>query len=89
MSQFRELQLKVPESLLNEVDEIAASQEVKVEEIVNKALRLYIRNFKKMKAGYEDMAKINEEYAEMCLNADNEALTACEEKLSESEKSDC
>ncbi len=89
MSQFRKLQLEVPQSLLDEVNEIAKLQEVKADEVVNKALRLYIRNFNKLKTGYEGMAKINEEYAEMCLNADNEALSVCEEKLSESEKSDC
>ncbi len=89
MSQFRKIQLEIPQSLLDEVNEIAESRGEKADEIVSKALRSYIRNFNKLKAGYKDMAQINEEYAEMCLNADNEALAVCEEKLSESENSDC
>lgn len=35
--------------------------------------------------GYKEFAEFNTMYAEMCLEADNEALASCEEKLSESE----
>ena len=38
-----------------------------------------------LKKGYKDYAVFNAEYAEMCLEADNETLASCEEKLSESE----
>ncbi len=89
MSKFRKLQLEIPKSLHDDIEKIAALQELKTEEIVKKALKNYIRNFQKLKAGYEDMAEFNQEYAEMCLSADNEALAVCEEKLSESEKCDC
>lgn len=85
MSQFRKIQLDISQSLLDEVNNAAIEQDLKIDDIVRKALKTYLRNFQKLKAGYEEMAEINEEYAEMCLNADNEALTACEEKLSESE----
>ncbi len=39
----------------------------------------------KLRSGYLEMAEFNANYAEMCLEADNEALASCEEKLSESE----
>lgn len=40
---------------------------------------------KKLRSGYLEMAEFNANYAEMCLEADNETLASCEEKLSESE----
>ena len=89
MSEFRELLLKLPKELLNEVERISADMQITTEEVVNKSLKLYIKRHNDLKKGYEEMAKLNQEYAEMCLKADNEALEACEEKLSESENSDC
>ena len=38
-----------------------------------------------LQKGYGEAAGYNLNYAEMCLCADNQALTVCEEKLSESE----
>lgn len=35
--------------------------------------------------GYEEMADINLELAQLCLDADNECLSQCEEKLTECE----
>ncbi len=35
--------------------------------------------------GYKEMAEINLEIAQMCLKADNESLSRCEEKLTECE----
>ena len=37
-----------------------------------------------LKTGYQQYATLNLEYAEKCVTADNEALTAGEEILSES-----
>ena len=38
-----------------------------------------------LKNGYKEMADINLELAQMCLGADNESLSHCEEKLTECE----
>ena len=38
-----------------------------------------------LKSGYKSMAKENLFLAEMCLKTDNEALSVCEEKLTECE----
>ena len=38
-----------------------------------------------LKDGYKKAAKVNLFIAEMCLEADNEVLSACEEKLTECE----
>ena len=39
----------------------------------------------KLKKGYQEMADINLWLSQMCLEADNESLTLCEEKLTECE----
>ena len=38
-----------------------------------------------LEKGYKEMADINLELAQMCLEADNEILSLCEEKLTECE----
>ena len=38
-----------------------------------------------LEKGYREMASINLSYAEMCLETDNEAMSVCEEKLTECE----
>ena len=40
---------------------------------------------KQLENGYKEMADINLEIAQMCLEADNESLSLCEEKLTECE----
>ena len=40
---------------------------------------------KELEKGYKEMADINLELAQMCLEADNESLSLCEEKLTECE----
>lgn len=38
-----------------------------------------------LKQGYKEMASLNLTLAQMCFEADNEALSCCEEKLTECE----
>ena len=40
---------------------------------------------KLLEQGYKEMASFNLSLAEMCLETDNEALSVCEEKLTECE----
>ena len=40
---------------------------------------------KSLKQGYKEMASLNLTLAQMCLEQDNEALSLCEEKLTECE----
>ncbi len=40
---------------------------------------------KQLEKGYKEMAQINLDLAQMCLEADNESLSLCEEKLTECE----
>ena len=40
---------------------------------------------KLLKQGYKEMASLNLTLAQMCFDADNQALSCCEEKLTECE----
>ncbi|MBO5060411.1 MAG: hypothetical protein J6C82_05820 [Clostridia bacterium] len=54
----------------------------------NKSLPEIYRVFKREKAlkqGYKEMASLNLSLAQMCFESDNEALSCCEEKLTECE----
>ncbi len=46
--------------------------------------KAYKRN-ESLKQGYKEMASLNLSLAQMCLEADNDALSVCEEKLTECE----
>lgn len=51
----------------------------------NASARLKKEKKNELIVGYKIAAELNLEYAEMCLEADNQAFRLCEEKLSESE----
>ncbi len=54
----------------------------------NKSLLDVCKRFKReeiLKQGYREMASLNLTLAQMCFDADNDALSCCEEKLTECE----
>ena len=54
----------------------------------NEKLSKIHKDFKRkelLKQGYKEMASLNLSLAQMCFEADNEALFCCEEKLTECE----
>ena len=54
----------------------------------NKSLsKIYevIKRNKSLKQGYKEMASLNLTLAQVCFETDNEALSVCEEKLTECE----
>ena len=89
MSRQRKILISVPDSLLTEVDDFANSRNINRSEFIRDAMRLYIKERKKaemcalMKKGYEEMAEINLELAEFCIDADEAQQRAYEVKLSE------
>lgn len=85
MTQHRKIELKIPQSLYSRIEQIAKENDRNIEDLANDAINLYVRGYEKLAAGYQAMGQYNEEYAEMCLEADNQVLADCEEKLSESE----
>ena len=85
MAQHRKTELKIPQSLYSRIEQIAKENDKNIEDLAIDAINLYVREYEKLAAGYEAMGQFNSEYAEMCLDADNQVLADCEEKLSESE----
>lgn len=88
--ELKKIEVTLPQSLINDMVYIADSLECNLNDIAEKSIRAYVVKCKKidlqsLKEGYGEAAEFNREYAEMCLCADNQALTVCEEKLSESE----
>ena len=53
--------------------------------IIDKNAELRETKLKELCEGYILYGDMNTEYAEMCLEADNQVMAFCEEKLSESE----
>lgn len=65
MSQVKRVMISLPDSLLEEVDGIAAAEQLNRSEFIREAMKLYISERKRrllreqMKRGYLEMAKIN------------------------------
>ena len=89
VSEQKRILISMPSSLLSEIDEAAARDNVSRSEFVRLALGVYLKEKKRslilkmMEKGYTDMGDINSEIAESGLAADNEALIIYEEILSE------
>ena len=91
MAESRKIIISLPSSLLEEVDNIASLEKINRSEFVRQAMKLYIREKKRiektesMKKGYREMAQINMKLAEICLEADNEIQKKYEDRLAECE----
>lgn len=91
MAELKKILISLPNSLLEEIDQIASIQKINRSEFVRQAMKLYIREKKKlemresMKKGYEEMAEINLKLAEYCLEADNEIQKKYMQRLAECE----
>jgi len=91
VAEQKRILISLSDSLLGEVDSFSKSLGISRSELVRKAMKEYMSRRraqeinKKLAEGYSQMAKINQEWAEMCFDADNETQQNYEEKLSESE----
>lgn len=87
----KKILISISDSLLEEVDLLAQNENINRSEFIREAMKLYIKERKKqhrkeaMKKGYEQMGKINLEFADMCFEADCQQQKNYEEKLSECE----
>ena len=89
MSRQRKILISVPDSLLMEVDDFTNAKNINRSEFIRDAIRLYMKEHKRkelyesLKKGYEEMAEINLEIADFCVDADEAQQRAYEVKLSE------
>lgn len=92
MAETKRIMISLPDSLLEEVDFIVSSEKKNRSELVREAMKLYIREKKrvdiceKMKTGYKEMSKINSSLAEMGMEQDMRELYIYEAKLTGCEK---
>ena len=92
MAELKKILISLPDNLLKEIDSIVAVVKINRSEFVREAMKLYIREKRKiemrdrMKKGYQEMAEINMMLAEMCFEADNDQQAIYEERLRELEQ---
>lgn len=91
MAESKRIMISLPDSLLQEVDDIVAMERKNRSEFIREAMKLYIRERKKiqiketMKKGYREMGAINLVLSEVGLDLDVTALNGYERILSECE----
>ena len=89
MPEKKKISISVPETLLQEVDNLVSCEKLSRSRLIQRAVMLYIREQKKarlyeqMKNGYREMADINLRLAEICFPADCQQAESYEEKLAE------
>lgn len=87
MGELKKILISLPDNLLKEVDLIVAIENCNRSEFVREAMKFYIREKKKvemreqMKRGYLEMSSINLDFANSCLEADNEREENYEKQL--------
>jgi len=91
LAQQKKILISLPDSLLQEVDEIVTMEKRNRSEFIRESMRLYLRERRKikikeeLKAGYQMMGGLNRELAEKGLAADGQALALYESLLKEQE----
>ena len=86
--------INLPDDLLNEIDALAKEQEISRSQFIRDGLwqvlriRHKLEVEEKMKLGYQEMAEINLQWAQLGLMADEMALHAYEAALSEDDEDD-
>jgi len=95
MSQLKKVLITVPEPLLQEVDLVCSSEKSNRSKFVREAMKCYLAEKRKlhlreqMAKGYQEMAEINAELADMYFDLENEQFSKYEEKLAECETCGC
>jgi len=91
MAESKRIIISLPNSLLQEVDDIAELEKRNRSEFIREAMKLYIRERRKMqikehmKKGYREMGAINLALSEIGLDMDCSTLKGYEARLAECE----
>ncbi len=91
MKDVKRVIILLPKDILEDIDKIAQQQDVSRTDIINQALKTYVKfkkkliYRKKMIKGYIEMGKINKELANQAIEVDSQANKIYEEILSECE----
>ena len=91
MSHNKKILISLPDNLVSEIDVLATAGKTDRNALLLEAVKGYVARQKSaytaemLKKGYEEMADINVEIAELCLEQDNIQQQHYEEKLAECE----
>ncbi|QXM05313.1 CopG family ribbon-helix-helix protein [Crassaminicella indica] len=91
MAESKRIMISLPNTLLEEVDNIVAIEKRNRSEFIREAMKLYIRERRKiqiresMKKGYREMGAMNLTLSEVGLDIDMDVLSNYEAKLAECE----
>ena len=91
MARQKKILISIPDSLLDEADNMAYSQNINRSEFIRDAIKSYIREKKKkeiaqkLRKGYEEMGNLNLEYSEYSIESDNTQMQLYEKSLAECE----
>lgn len=90
MPQLKKILFSIPDPLLKRLDAIAKKKGVSRSRILRDAAEDFAKKEERklrqdLKTGYTEMGKLNLKLAEICFDADQEALDRYEEKLAECE----
>lgn len=91
MAESKRIIISLPNSLLQEVDDIVSIEQRNRSEFIREAMKLYIRERRKiqiretMKNGYREMGAMNLALSEIGLDLDVNALKSYEANLAECE----
>jgi len=94
MTDLKKIVVNLPESLLDECDEILNKDNKNISEFIREAIILYIEERKRyrvrerMKTGYMEMSKVNQEIAEFGFAIDIYDLCGYETRLAECDSID-
>ena len=89
VAEQKKVLISVPSALLNQLDDIAKKNGSSRNETVRNAIRDYVAAgrkkeiAKRLTEGYKEMAEINSQLAEFCLESDNECVVSYEAKLAQ------
>lgn len=87
MAETKRITVRLPNSLIREVDGIASMEEKNRNEFIKEAMRLYIKEKRRiqmiesMKSGYLEMSHINKSLCEMGMSNDTEDFLLYETRL--------
>ncbi|WP_245881997.1 antitoxin [Streptohalobacillus salinus] len=85
---MQEVVVKLPTSLLEEVDGLVEASQCSLDEVIYEATKCYVEEKKEqhiqeaMRQGYIEMAKINLNIASESFLAEQEAVITCERQVS-------
>lgn len=87
MAEFKEIKILLPERIFKKLDEVSVSKNCEHADVISEAVEFYIKGMKRleklenMRSGYETMAEINLQYAEIGIESELYALEDYEVRL--------